>query len=607
MNLGLRCGKTLARSRSLQLLALLCLAPTVAASFSESAQNQKGSCSSVLTCVKQLRHLAAAETKDADSGMGDAEDSVCRGFGSVGSSAISPLLNLLADKDASVRTLAGYCVRGMPGIGPQHLPVLIRAVENGDGWLPYTIGKIGTPEALDFLLRQLRKEPEDDSQVTAGLAAIGARAAPGLGEFFRCGATCDRDLLYATCSVLDEMDEKAAAAVPVLQAVAGDSKSALVARSLAIECLGRLRRVATEAVPTLLTIESSGGPELQEKAREAILQIGGDGTTEVIRRKLAASKEKWFVLLEIAALRERGRDLGPAVKVSLSSKDEAERVAAAYALGRIGYTASWPELVVALKNEDDPLLAGSAAESLGRLKVQGSRPALEEAAASYWYPRVRIASTNALSALAGQHQYQASDLPGSDTEFSTYAGSRDSIEACASADRFPKAPADPDQLDAARAKGLVYDSEVVGYGEKGRVVKPIKVTPEVGIRVSNGWVLGADRGEWGGDLVFRQDALPAVRLLEDNIHGVFRFPNQRIVAVAGLAHLGGNSGRIYEVKCLGAGKCSAEWWKQLPASPREVWMTKSGQLLINTYSGGSVIVDQDGRLSMAPCHAEVVR
>ncbi len=355
-------------------------------------------------------------------------------------------------------------------------------------------------------------------------------------------------------------------------------------------------------MPTLLAIESSGTPELQETAREAILSIGVEGTLNVIRRTLATSGKKDGVLLGIAALRGRGRELGPSVRLSLSSQGEAERVAAAYALGRIGHTESGPDLVAALENPDDPLLAGTAAESLGRLKVQGSRPALEEAAARYWYPKVRAAGRDALSALAGQHQYPGLDWRGLDTDFSTFSVSGPSFEPCASVARFPKAPVDPDQLDSNRAKALVYDSEVVGFGEKGRVVKPIRVQPEVGIRLSNGWVLGADRGEWGGELVFKQDALPASRLLEDNIQGVFRFPNLRIVAVAGLAHMSMNSGRIYEIRCSDAAKCSAQWWKQLPASPREAWMTTSGQLVINTSYGGSIVVDQDGRMSMASCH-----
>jgi HEAT repeat protein len=534
--------------------------------------------------------------------MGDAEASVRKKFQSLGPGAIPALLELLKDPNPSVRELAGYVVGNMPGLGPQHLPALFRAVESGDGWLPNAIGKIGTPPARDFLLEQLRQNPEQGTQVTAGLENLGASAAPGLAAFFQCGTTCNEELLYAACSVLDEIGAKAASAVPTLKAVAADEKSAAAVRSIAIRCLGRLRRVATDAVPTLLQVESSGDAGLRDKAREAILQVGGDGTLEVIRKMLSTSTEKEKVLIPIGALGERGHELGPSVKPSLSSQDEAERVAAAYALGRIGYAESWPELVAALNNQDDPVLAGSAAESLGRLRVPESRVALEEAAARYWYPTVRLASRLAASALAGSYRYPLPGSRGMDTEFSTLFGAAGSIESCASTTGYPKAGADPQQLDSGRAKSLVYDSEVVGSGEEGRVARAIKVTPEVGIRLSDGWVLGANRGEWGGELVSKQDARPAVKLLDDNIHDIFRFPNGRIVAVAGLAHLSMNTGRIFEMECDGAAHCSARWWKQLPSSPRESWMTASGELLINTYHGGSIVIDQDGRMSMAACH-----
>jgi hypothetical protein len=142
----------------------------------------------------------------------------------------------------------------------------------------------------------------------------------------------------------------------------------------------------------------------------------------------------------------------------------------------------------------------------------------------------------------------------------------------------------------------------VSYGPDGRAAKPIRVEPKVGLRLSNGWILGASRGEWGGELMSKPDGRPAVKLIEDNIKSVFRFSNHRIVAVAGLAHMSSNSGRIYEVRCTGAEHCVARWWKQLPASPSEAWLTTSGDLLVNTYEAGSIIVDQDGRMSMAACH-----
>jgi len=75
--------------------------------------------------------------------------------------------------------------------------------------------------------------------------------------------------------------------------------------------------------------------------------------------------------------------------------------------------------------------------------------------------------------------------------------------------------------------------------------KPFK--PDHGIKVSDGWLLGSDKGEWGGDLIFVGDDWKPIVVINDNISGIYKTPIG-ISVVTGVTHLGINYGYIYIVE-----------------------------------------------------------
>lgn len=322
---------------------------------------------------------------------------------------------------------------------------------------------------------------------------------------------------------------------------------------------------------------------------------------------LDEAADKTLALRDIAALGDAGRSAGPKIVSLLGSSDAGTRVAAARALGFIGYSPSAPSLAVALDDADDWRLVYAAAEALGQLRATDWRQALEATAGGHWYPLVREAARQALQALDSKRP-SATTRVGSafGSEFFSYDQAGHDLAPCADRARFPAAPPPPEGLDPtgepALAEQLAYERDITSFDGHGtKHTSRRRTVPEVGLRVERGWLVGGDHGEWGGELVFRSDAGTTRKILTTNVSSLHLLNDGQIVAVTGLAHLSLDAGVLYQVVCPTAETCRATRWKQLPAAPSSSWLTETGELLVNT-SRGSVLVASDGTMRMADCH-----
>lgn len=148
-----------------------------------------------------------------------------------------------------------------------------------------------------------------------------------------------------------------------------------------------------------------------------------------------------------------------------------------------------------------------------------------------------------------------------------------------------------------RLEQLTFKYDVVGYGVDGRIVDTVDEIPKVALPVNGGWLLGSDRGEWGGTLVFKSSKGEEKKLIDDNIEDIYVYSYGYIVT-AGLAHLGMNSGSIYLVEkdSLNVKKIHA-----LVGAPETSWLLKNGDLLINTWGIESTVFHKNGELSRISC------
>ncbi len=118
-----------------------------------------------------------------------------------------------------------------------------------------------------------------------------------------------------------------------------------------------------------------------------------------------------------------------------------------------------------------------------------------------------------------------------------------------------------------------------------------KFRPQHVLKVENGWLLGSDKGEWGGDLIFLDADQKATVLINDNVLGLFDTPAGH-VAVTGLAHMTFNYGYLFQLENNGK-QWSAHPFATLYGAPQLLQQTPDGTLLIaNDF--GSFRLGKDG-------------
>lgn len=94
--------------------------------------------------------------------------------------------------------------------------------------------------------------------------------------------------------------------------------------------------------------------------------------------------------------------------------------------------------------------------------------------------------------------------------------------------------------------GIRYTVDVYSFGANGTCVRNITKAPEHAAHFGSGILLGGDRGEWGGELVFRDQRNQDKKLIDENVKGIFPSATEAFV-FTGLNHLGSNSGAVYVV------------------------------------------------------------
>jgi hypothetical protein len=161
-----------------------------------------------------------------------------------------------------------------------------------------------------------------------------------------------------------------------------------------------------------------------------------------------------------------------------------------------------------------------------------------------------------------------------------------------------------------------YPARIIGLGEDGEHVTEIRAKPDFRLSAFGGELLGSDRGEWGGELVFRDRGGAIHPLTNGNVRGIVRMPFG-IVVFTGLAHLGSSGGHLYSVVRRADGALVATLMRDLGGSPEAIRWTTRGDLVfqVNIQNphrrglfGGKtrcLLLDRSGALRKQLCAAIV--
>jgi hypothetical protein len=101
------------------------------------------------------------------------------------------------------------------------------------------------------------------------------------------------------------------------------------------------------------------------------------------------------------------------------------------------------------------------------------------------------------------------------------------------------------------------------------------------LEIDNGIIVGTNRGEWGGKLIYKNDTLEYT-ILNENICGVLNY-NNGVYVLTGLSHLGISEGKIIKLEFIN-GKWECTFFKEFSSSP-EIYTIFDDKLYIVTFNG----------------------
>ena len=88
------------------------------------------------------------------------------------------------------------------------------------------------------------------------------------------------------------------------------------------------------------------------------------------------------------------------------------------------------------------------------------------------------------------------------------------------------------------------------------------------LRVTDGWLIGFDAGEWGGALWwFNEDGANRRKLLEENVRGLIE-TRWGILVLTGLAHLSLDQGKVFRLHHSGVGEWEPDQTALLDGAPQ---------------------------------------
>jgi HEAT repeat protein len=477
--------------------------------------------------------------------------------------AIPALLAYLKHPDEKVQNFAAYTLKDCVGFNPTHLNALIEADHKGASWLRTPIGRIGTPKAVAYLTDCMRRNGRG---YASAFALLGAKGVPSLLMILSSPPIRTEEdgyLWYTLPFLFGGLDaESKKQVVRPLWEIVTDKRITLYQRKTALLALGRVDRSARRYIPAIQQLMAQE-PEFVRSGEKALFSLGVPQVVAKfvqILKNETSSREILFQLRDFAHQGIAARAAGPDILACLAEVPWDMYWAIARTLGFIEYREATPALIALLKQPEDWRIVWAAADALGRLGAKSALPELERVAARYWYPAVRKTAQLAIDHIHAGKPYPFLDPTGYGIAVQFF-----------------------------RYESISYK---IGWR-----TKPPANQSGVKFSVSDGLLVAKDDGEWGGELAFINKAGEKKQLIGENVRAIAPLETD-IIAIGGLAHLGGNEGRLHRVVRDESGNWKAVLWRILPGAPE--WAQEryenNRSILRVACVGGTVDVAPDGTI-----------
>lgn len=523
-----------------------------------SCSSVSGQKSSHKSLDKEIGALITNQSKSL--GISQEEMKIAESIHGFGNSAIPELVKLLKHSEPQVRKRAAYTLSLFNDIDERYLNDLIEALNNGEEWLAPNIARVGSDKAIISLINAIKKSKEPKSTLGYSFKIVGSKSIPYLIKLLDCKDNCDEDLLYTVSSIFGLLEKDAIPAVNILDSLAKSKNNSIDSRKFAIRSLGEIGVYAKNVDSDLISINKNESPVFSAVILSALKDMKSPLAVELLVNKLdtiKSSDEKIFVMRDIAEMGHNAVKAGERILKYLNNEDWDLRVAAARTLGFIGYKPAISELIKLLDDEPDWRVNYVAVQSLEMLDAKEAITLLKEVESKHWYSLVREAAKKAISNITNSKQVPIAQS-NSSLYFFSYENDGYNIDNCDIKEDFKQM-----RLDC-----------------------------------WSGYLIGEDKGEWGGSLKFYNSSGKEFTLINDNIKSIFNIDNN-IVVIAGLNHLVINTGTVYRLIKKDE-KILVKKMLILPGAPLKMQKLSDNELMIATI-GGTVILSKDLKLRQATC------
>lgn len=579
-------------------------------------------CASIDTCVEELRELARDENRlhmiGPDIGSRISHIRTLEG-------ATPVLVRLLADPNKVLADWAAYGLGGTPSIDPAYLPQIIAGLDRGLGWLPPALARMDSDEAVrEAVIRFLRSKTSPHNQEGHAIDLAGRRAVPFIVEAVR-----DRNVDdYLLANALERIGPDRRLAIPALLAIARDEAVAPEVAEGALTLLATMKDESALA-DDLLALRKDR-PELAFGVDNALIGIRAVAAGGILASRLKRRPYDVSLFHQVEEVGKNAYDAGPVLTGLLRDEDWETRLRAAEALGYSGYTPAIGELLPLLTLVEDIRLNLAVARTLGQLRDAAALDALRHVASHHWHPGIRKVAAESIARILDP----SPDVSAPNDERQKWDQYRELCVGEVSPDC--KAPVRLPVLREKRGtklyegehdrrlEKLAYTTDILSYGPREEDVSaqtdrnevihvtpdtvvehrtPTRQVPRVALRISSGWLVGSDRGEWGGEVVFIADDGSKTVVLDKNVEDIYNLDG-RLIAVTGIAHLFLNDGMVYQLARDSAGTWSATPWRALPGAPIGSWLTTNHRLRIDVVGGDSLSIGTDGSMRFEGCNPQ---
>ncbi len=483
--------------------------------------------------------------------------------------------------------------------------------------LSYFEPKAAARQTLKRLLKG--KERNAFDALLSALVVFGPGTVEAVLQASDCHDTCESTSFFKLAAVLEQLGPERRAAAQLLTQRAGRTT---LGNDTELGLIRMIMALGSDAAPAELELIAllSAKPERSHQILAVLAGLGTPTATQAVISRLDGWSYGWL----IKQLARAGHQAKAAIPKLLELTESSEQDLALLSITVLGYITPPEEASPVrehlhrwLADGSDALRAMHAADALGVMRDLASQQQLRVAADEYWYPPVREAASRALALLPTPMDPppRASDTDHADGLIRL----PDDLHAC----ETPTARA-VDQAQGEKLYQRTHRAQLQKLSYRGDLVEeylpppppppgvnpdwrpsphPVEVpqhTPDLALRVAGGWLLGANRGEWDGELIFAADDGRRQGVLGRNVEDIYRLGPQ-VIALVGLAHMGSNEGVVYRLRQAGSGEWTAEPWLQLPGAPYSSWPVDTGEILVNTHGGGTILIAADGSMRMAPC------